>query len=254
MQLRLGRVGMRPISALVDLTNYVMADLGQPMHAFDGAHVPRIEVAWADEGEVFRTLDGMDRKLPPRTLMIKAEGKSIALAGIMGGLETEISKDTTSLLLESANFDAATIRRSAVALGLRTDASARFEKSLDPVNTVLSIQRFLHLAKESYPDLRLTSPLSDCYPSPFPEVSVQRRAPPGGAHHRPRRVGRRGATPAHAAGLHGESHGIRARGRGALPSAPRETYRSRRTWSRRSPAAAATTTSRGNAAGHHAQV
>lgn len=172
MQLRLGRVGMRPISALVDLTNYVMADLGQPMHAFDGARVARIEVAWASEGEVFRTLDGMERKLPPRALMIKAEGKSIALAGIMGGLETEISKDTTSLLLEAANFDAATVRRSAVALGMRTDASARFEKSLDPVNTVLSIQRFLHLAHESYPDLTLTSPLSDCYPNPFPEVSV----------------------------------------------------------------------------------
>ncbi|HNQ23768.1 MAG TPA: phenylalanine--tRNA ligase subunit beta [Phycisphaerae bacterium] len=173
LQLRLGRVGMRPISALVDLTNYIMADLGQPMHAFDGSRVERIEVGWAAEGEVFRTLDGVERTLPPQTLMIQSQGRSIALAGIMGGLETEVSEATTSLLLESANFDAATIRRSAIALGLRTDASARFEKSLDPVNTVLSIQRFVALARECYPDLKLTSPLSDCFPNPFPPVTVK---------------------------------------------------------------------------------
>ena len=172
MQLRLGHVGMRPISALVDLTNYVMADLGQPMHAFDGGRVDRIEVDWATEGEVFRTLDGMDRTLTAKTLMIKGGGQSIALAGVMGGLETEISDETSSLLLESANFDSATVRRTAVGLGLRTDASARFEKSLDPANTVLSIQRFVHLARECYPDLQLTSPLSDCFPSPYPQITV----------------------------------------------------------------------------------
>jgi len=172
MQLRLGHVGMRPISGLVDLTNFIMADLGQPMHAFDAAKVSRIEVDWAREGERFRTLDGVDRPLCTRDLMIQCEGKSIAIAGVMGGLATEVSANTTSLLLESANFDPAAIRRTAARLGLRTDASARFEKSLDPVHTVLAIRRFLHLARRMYPNLKITSRLSDGYPAPLPPVSV----------------------------------------------------------------------------------
>ncbi len=172
MQLRLGHVGMRPISGLVDLTNYIMADLGQPMHAFDAAKVARIEVAWAEDGEKFCTLDGMERALTNRELMIQCEGRSIALAGVMGGLETEVSDSTTSLLLESANFDPATIRRTATRLGLRTDASARFEKSLDPTNTELSIRRFIELARGMYPDLEIKSRLSDGYPSPSEPTSV----------------------------------------------------------------------------------
>lgn len=172
MQLRLGHVGMRPISGLVDLTNYIMADLGQPMHAFDAARVTRIEVDWAKPGEVFRTLDGVDRTLGKRDLMIQCEGRSIALAGVMGGLETEVSDATSSLLLESANFDPATIRRTATRLGLRTDASARFEKSLDPVHTVLAIQRFIQLARPMYPEMTLASRLSDGYPKPQGPLTV----------------------------------------------------------------------------------
>ncbi|MEK6675503.1 MAG: phenylalanine--tRNA ligase subunit beta, partial [Planctomycetota bacterium] len=172
MQLRLGRVGLRPISALVDLTNYIMLDLGQPMHAFDAAKVDRIEVDWAKPGERFRTLDGVDRALPPKTLMIQGHGQSIAIAGVMGGHETEVTAETSSLLLESANFDAATIRRTATSLELRTDASARFEKSLDPTNTALSIQRFVYLAKPEYPQLALQTRLSDCYPRPFPPIEI----------------------------------------------------------------------------------
>jgi phenylalanyl-tRNA synthetase beta chain len=172
MQLRLGRVGMRPISALVDLTNYVMADLGQPMHAFDAAKVDRIEVDWARDGEVFQTLDGSERRLTSSTLMIKRGGEDIALAGVMGGLETEVAEETTTLLLESANFDPATIRRTATRLGLRTDASARFEKSLDPGHARLAIQRFIHLAKEIYPNLTLKSRMSDGYPKPLQEISI----------------------------------------------------------------------------------
>jgi phenylalanyl-tRNA synthetase beta chain len=172
MQLRLGRVGMRPISSLVDLTNYIMADLGQPMHAFDAARVPRIEVDWAKDGELFRTLDGVERKLTDSELMIQCQGKSIALAGVMGGLETEVFETTTSLLLESANFDPATIRRTATRLGLRTDASARFEKSLDPANTVIAIRRFIQLARPIYPELTITGRLSDCFPTPLPEITV----------------------------------------------------------------------------------
>ncbi len=172
IQLRLGRVGMRPISALVDLTNYVMADLGQPMHAFDAARVQSIEVDWAGDGQRFQTLDGSERKLAGSMLMIQSRGGNIALAGVMGGLETEVAEDTKELLLESANFDPATIRRTATKLGLRTDASARFEKSLDPGHARLAIQRFIHLAREVFTDLSLKSRLSDAYPKPLPEISV----------------------------------------------------------------------------------
>jgi len=173
MQLRLGRAGMRPISALVDLTNYIMTDLGQPMHAFDAAKMTRIEVAWARDGEVFRTLDGVERELTAQTLMIQCEGKSVALAGVMGGLETEVSEATTGLLLESANFEAATIRRTAGRLGLRTDASARFEKSLDPSNTALAIQRFIKLARPMFPEMKLASRLSDDYPTPLKPAKMR---------------------------------------------------------------------------------
>lgn len=172
MQLRLGHVGQRPISGLVDLTNYIMMDLGQPMHAFDAARVRRIEVDGAAEGERFKTLDGVERTLTRTDLMIKSGGKSVALAGVMGGLDTEVSAATTSLLLESANFDGATIRRTARRLALRSEASARFEKSLDPANTVLGIQRFVQLARAMYPNMRLTSSLSDGYPKPATPVRV----------------------------------------------------------------------------------
>jgi len=172
MQLRLGHVGLRPISGLVDLTNYIMYELGQPMHAFDAAKVGQIEVAWAKEGEAFTTLDGVQRKLVSDDLMIQCKGRSVALAGVMGGLETEVTDQTTSLLLESANFNGTTIRKTARRLALRSDASARFEKSLDPAHTVLSIRRFIELAGPMYPDLTVTSRLSDCYPKKGKGVTV----------------------------------------------------------------------------------
>jgi phenylalanyl-tRNA synthetase beta chain len=174
MQIRLSRVGMRPINLLVDLTNYVMADLGQPMHAFDAKTVDQIEVAPAASGEKFKTLDGVERTMPDGTLMIQCRGRSIAIAGVMGGAETEISDGTTEMLLESANFEAATIRRAATAMGHRTDASARFEKSLDPNNTILAIQRFAHLATGIEKSLTLTSRLSDCYAAhlSIPTISI----------------------------------------------------------------------------------
>ncbi len=173
MQLRIGHVGQRPISGLVDLTNYIMMDLGQPMHAFDAGKVSQIEVDWAAEGEKFKTLDGVERVLTKTDLMIKSKGRSVALAGVMGGLETEVSDTTKSLLLESANFNGATIRRTATRLGLRTDASARFEKSLDPTNTVLGIQRFVQLARAMFPSMKIASRLSDAHPSPAKPVHVR---------------------------------------------------------------------------------
>ncbi len=172
MQLRLGHVGLRPIDCLVDLTNYIMVELGQPMHAFDGDKVDRIEVGLGEPGSTFVTLDGVERILPKQALMILSNRRTIALAGIMGGLETEIRDETQSLLLESANFEPATIRRCAAALGLRTDASMRFEKSLDPANTVLAIQRFIHLARGEFPGMDVASRLSDGYPTPAAPIEV----------------------------------------------------------------------------------
>jgi phenylalanyl-tRNA synthetase beta chain len=173
MQVRLAHVGLRPIDLLVDLTNYIMVELGQPMHAFDGTHIERIEVATAKPGEKFTTLDGFERTMPAGALMIQCNRRSVALAGIMGGADTEITPQTKSLLLESANFEPATIRRCATALGHRTDASARFEKSLDPQHTVLAIRRFVYLARPELPEMRFTSRLSDCFPSPPPPVVVE---------------------------------------------------------------------------------
>lgn len=172
MQVRLSHVGIRPIDFLVDLTNYVMAELGQPMHAFDGDKVERIEIATAKRGQRFVTLDGMERELPPETLMICCNRKPVALAGIMGGAETEVTAATTSVLLESANFSAAVIRRAAAAMGHRTEASARFEKSQDPHNTVVGIARFVHLARAELPELQLASQLSDCFPHPPEPITV----------------------------------------------------------------------------------
>ncbi len=172
MQVRLAHVGLRPIDILVDLTNYIMAELGQPMHAFDCAKIDRIEVAVAKPGDKFVTLDGFTRTMPGGALMIQCNRQSVALAGIMGGANTEVTAQTTDLLLESANFEAATIRRCATALGHRTDASARFEKSQDPHNTVIGIGRFVYLARPELPNMKLTSRLSDCFPNPPKPILV----------------------------------------------------------------------------------
>jgi len=173
MQVRLALVGMRPIDLLVDLTNYVMLELGQPMHAFDGDKVPSIQVGVANPGDQFTTLDDVTRKLPPSTLMIQSSRKNAAVAGVMGGAATEVTEQTQAVLLESANFDAPTIRRAATALGLRTEASARFEKSLDPANTILGIARFHRLATAELSGLELASGLSDCYPRPVEPMAIE---------------------------------------------------------------------------------
>jgi phenylalanyl-tRNA synthetase beta chain len=173
MQVRLALCGMRPIDLLVDLTNYIMLELGQPMHAFDGSAIPNIQVATAKPEEQFTTLDGMTRKMPPDTLMIQSDRKSVAIAGIMGGAQTEVGETTETILLESANFDAATIRRAATSMGHRTEASARFEKSLDPENTVIGIARFHRLAQRQIPSLELAGTLSDCYPKPISPKPIQ---------------------------------------------------------------------------------
>ncbi len=134
LQERLERSGVRPINAIVDATNYVLLDLGQPLHAFDIDLVAgrRVLVRRAHEGEKLTTLDGEERKVDSKVLVIADDERAIALAGIMGGANTEIHEGTTDVLIESAHFDAITVRRAARRLGMHTEASHRFERGCDP--------------------------------------------------------------------------------------------------------------------------
>ena len=172
MQIFLYYVGMRSISLFVDLTNYLMLELGQPMHAFDARVVKQIEVGLASDGDTYTTLDGVERHLTKDMLMIKNGDKYFGIAGVMGGLDSEILSDTTAIFLESANFNAGSIRKTAVALGLRTEASARYEKSLDPNMTDLAIKRLLYLLKIENPDLVIASNLTDVYPNVLKEEHI----------------------------------------------------------------------------------
>lgn len=172
MQIFLYYVGMRSISLLVDLTNYLMLELGQPMHAFDARVVKSIEVGRANDNDTYTTLDGIERKLTKENLMIKNGDKYFGIAGVMGGLDSEILDDTTSVFLESATFNAGSIRKTAVSLGLRTEASARYEKSLDPNICDKAIKRLLYLLKLENPNLIVSSNLTDVYPKPLEETNI----------------------------------------------------------------------------------
>ena len=149
MRERLRAMGVRPINNIVDITNYVMLEYGQPMHAFDYRYVKggHIIVRRAEEGEELTTLDGNVRKLTPNMLVIADEHRAVGLAGIMGGLNSEIIADTTDVVFESANFDGTTIRKTALALGMRTEASAKYEKGLDPLNTLPAVNRACELVE-----------------------------------------------------------------------------------------------------------
>ena len=146
---RLRANGVRPINNIVDITNYVMLEYGQPMHAFDYRYVSsgKIVVREAEEGETLTTLDGTVRNLKPGMLVIADDNRAIGLAGIMGGENSEIKDDTTTVVFESANFDGTSIRQTALALGMRTDASGKFEKHLDPMMTVPAVQRACELVE-----------------------------------------------------------------------------------------------------------
>jgi len=150
MQRRLASVGIRPINNLVDITNYVMEEYGQPMHAYDLSTIAGSEIVVrnAKDGETFTTLDGQERTLDNNVLMICDGEKSIGIAGIMGGENSMITEDVHTVLFESANFDGPNIRRSAKRLGLRTDASGIFEKGLDPNNAQAAIDRACELVEE----------------------------------------------------------------------------------------------------------
>ncbi len=149
MRERLRAMGVRPINNIVDITNYVMLEYGQPMHAFDYRYVQggKIVVRRAKEGEELTTLDGNVRKLTPNMLVIADDTRAVGLAGIMGGENSEIVDDTVDVVFESANFDGTCIRKTALALGMRTEASAKFEKGLDPLNTLPAVDRACELVE-----------------------------------------------------------------------------------------------------------
>lgn len=173
MKVRLMYCGQRPINLLADLTNYLMLEFGQPMHAFDNEKVKAIRVKQLTETTKFTTLDSQERDVDAGTIMIFNENEPVAIAGIMGGLLSEITDNTTSLLLESANFEGVSVRRSATKLGMRTDASARYEKTLDPEMTDTAIMRFLKLLTDIDGDVKVTSRLSDVYNKHFDKVSLE---------------------------------------------------------------------------------
>ena len=149
MRERLRAMGVRPINNIVDITNYVMLECGQPMHAFDYRYVNggKIIVRRAAQGEKLTTLDGKEHTLNANHLVIADESRAVGLAGIMGGLNSEIVADTADVVFESACFDGTCIRKGALALGMRTEASAKFEKGLDPMNTLPAVNRACELVE-----------------------------------------------------------------------------------------------------------
>jgi phenylalanyl-tRNA synthetase beta chain len=179
LQDRLHSVGLRAINNLVDVTNFVLMETGQPLHAFDFDRLAqkRIIVKTAEEGQPFKTLDGMERSLASDMLMICDGEGPVALAGIMGGLESEIEDDTRNVLIESAYFNPVTTRRTAKRLGLSTESSYRFERGVDPVGVRTALDRSAQLMVE-LGDGKLAKGIVDVFPGRFPkkviEVSVKR--------------------------------------------------------------------------------
>ncbi|WP_274459152.1 phenylalanine--tRNA ligase subunit beta [Gemella haemolysans] len=153
LQTRLMNSGIRPINNIVDITNYVLLEFGQPMHAFDKDLVgDKIVVRDAKEGEVLETLDGEERKLQTSDLVITDGTRAIALGGVMGGKNTEVSEETKNIILESAYFNPTTVRRTSAAHGLRSDSSARFEKGIDPNMQKAALARAVELILELCPN------------------------------------------------------------------------------------------------------
>ncbi len=174
LQDRLHSVGLRAINNVVDVTNFVLMEMGQPLHAFDFDRLAehRIVVRTAQEGQTFSTLDGAERALGSDMLMICDGKKPVALAGIMGGLESEIEDQTTRVLIESAYFNPITTRRTAKRLGLNTESSHRFERGVDPVSVRRALDRAAQLMLELAGG-KLAEGVIDVYPLPIPERVIQ---------------------------------------------------------------------------------
>ena len=182
LQARLRLAGLRPINTIVDLTNYVMVELGQPMHAFDAGCLAggRVVVRLPLPGERLTTLDHVERELGPDMLVIADAERAVGLAGVMGGEQSEVSDATTTVLLEAASFDSRSVRRTARALKLPSEASARFQRGVDPNLAFSAARRFVALLRELAPNARVRE-LADVYPRPrerrellFPYGEVRR--------------------------------------------------------------------------------
>ncbi|MGD9675579.1 MAG: phenylalanine--tRNA ligase subunit beta [Candidatus Bipolaricaulia bacterium] len=175
LQHRLIKAGMRPVSNAVDATNYVMIELGHPIHPFDADRLgTKILIRRARPSESFRTLDGIDRTLDPRALLITDGGRPIALAGVMGGEESEIREDTKRILLEVATFHHRTIRESSRSVGLQSEASQRFERGVGPEGVPLVAARTAHWMQR-LTGCRVTAGLEDAYPAPVRPRTVSLR-------------------------------------------------------------------------------
>ena len=176
LQARLEAAGMRPINNVVDATNYVMLELGQPLHAFDLARLggPELRIRRAAPGEAIRTLDGQQRKLDSEMLVIADAEQPQALAGVMGGAESEVSEITRTVVLESACFEPVSVRRTSKRSALSTDASFRFERGTDIETPVEALRKLRKLLGEIAGG-RPRGPITDCYPAPRPATVIALR-------------------------------------------------------------------------------
>ena len=172
MRIRLYYCGSRAINFLADLTNYVMMEIGQPMHAFDNAKVDKIEVQTFKSPFKFATLDGVERNIDENMLMITSADAPVAIAGVMGGDASKIEDDTTSLLLESATFDGVSVRKTTTRLGLRTDASQRYEKMLDPELCRVATERLLKILMDCDDGAKVISAFTDRYVKHYPTITL----------------------------------------------------------------------------------
>lgn len=176
MKQRLKAAGVRPINNIVDITNYVMLELGQPMHAFDLENIDgkKIIVRRASDGEVMKTLDEQERKLDSSMLVIADDIKPVAVAGVMGAANSEVTENTRTILFESANFDGIAVRLAAKKLGMRTEASSRFEKGLDVETVAMAVNRAAQLVEELGAG-KVCSGIIDCYPGKTERKSIKLR-------------------------------------------------------------------------------
>src|SRR5699024_5622423 len=166
--------GVRPVNNIVDLTNFVMLEYGQPLHAYDLDKIEgrKIIVRQAEEGEKLTTLDDVERTLRPEDIVIADEKNILGLAGIMGGLDSEVESETTIVLLEGANFDSAHVRKSAKHFGLRTEASNRFEKGMDAEKAKLAVDRVAELF-ETLDSGQVAKGSIDVYPNPYEPFTIE---------------------------------------------------------------------------------
>ena len=173
MKIRLNYCGMRDINLLADITNYTMLEVGEPMHAFDNEIVKGINVISAKKGDKMLTLEGEEHEVPENAILISDENKvPCAIAGIKGGLKSGITENTNSVLFEAAVFDPVSIRKTSKAIGLSTDASQRYEKTLDPEITTIALGRILKTLSEIDNGIIVTSALSDCYNKKYEAVTI----------------------------------------------------------------------------------